>query len=45
MKKVPLTYPLPLSRWVRSESGWYSVPWTPAEKEAALAEHFKYVPA
>lgn len=44
MKKVPLTFPLPNAQWLRSDNGWYSVPWTPETKAAAMANHFKYVP-
>lgn len=45
MRQVPLTYPLPPVQWVRSENGlWYSREWTKEAKEAAQAQHFKYVP-
>ena len=43
-RRVPLTYPLPQSQWLRSENGlWYSIPWTPSEKEYAMKDHYKLV--
>lgn len=44
MNKVPLTFQLPQVQWLRSDEGWYSVPWTPESRAIAEANRYKLVP-
>lgn len=37
--RIPLKHPLPHSNTVMGSGGWYTTPWTPRTRAAALANH------